>query len=69
MGITSTCSNTTYPRTNINYPMVPYLEGFQLHHLVIMISCLQVCQNGIKWYSFNLAKAQSTITIKTQYYT
>ena len=69
MGITSTCSNTAYPRTNTNYPMVQQLQGFQLYHLMMMVSCLQVCQNERKWYSFNLARPQSTIKIGTKYYT
>ena len=69
MGITSTCSNTEYPRTNTNSPMVPHIQGLQLYHLTMMVSCLQVCQNESKWYSFNLANPQSTITTGTKYYT
>ena len=69
MGITSICSNTVYHITNTNSPMVPHLQIFQLQHLIMMVSCLQVFQNERKWYSFNLANPQSTITIGTKYYT
>ena len=67
MGITSIVSNTVEPITNTNSPMVPQLQGFQLYHLLMMISCLQVYHHEIKWYTFNLSKPQSIITTGTKF--
>ena len=56
MGITSTRRNTAYPIDNTNYPMVPHIQGFQMYHLMMMVSCLQEWHNQRKWYSFNPTK-------------
>ena len=69
MGITSTGSNTAYPITNINCPMLSHLQGFQLYHLTMMVSWLQVWHNERKWYLFNLDRPQYNITTGTKYYT
>ena len=47
MGMTSTCSNTAYPRTNTKSNMVTHLQRSQLYHLMMMVFCLQVFQNDI----------------------
>ena len=49
--------------------MVTHLQGFQFYHLMMIIPCPQVLQNGIKWYTLNLENPQATITTGTKYYT
>ena len=74
MGITSTCRNTAYPRTRTNSYMVPHLQGYQLYHLIMIVSCLQVLQNErngthLTWPRHNPPSQQESSIIPDEHHT
>ena len=57
------------PQNHHKFTKTFHLQGLQLKHLIIMIHHVQGFQIGNRWYIFNLAKTQATITTQTKYYT